>query len=195
MILWLLLSSMHATMLLTMNTALLTECGCMQVLNRDPDSPQGRIMSDSTSMFILYVLELLRWNGDTETLRLYYPTVRRAALWQMNVSSEFGVPLKLETTYDILQFPKKYQLSTYASVVRAPVHPDALRSPPSNSFLHTHDVPYDGMCMRLYTSATWQPEALFWWHGSSTSWQCVQRRSLPGHPATTPSPRLPTRHS
>jgi len=76
-------------------------------------------MSDSTSMFILYVLELLRWNGDTETLRLYYPTVRRAALWQMNVSSEFGVPLKLETTYDILQFPK-YQLSTYASVVRPP---------------------------------------------------------------------------
>eukprot|EP01051_Picozoa_sp_SAG22_P006580 SAG22_NODE_435_length_10524_cov_8.503789_8_plen_112_part_00 len=73
-------------------------------------------MSDSTSMFILYVLELLRWNGDTETLRL-------AALWQMNVSSEFGVPLKLETTYDILQFPQDYELSTYATVVRTPKVP------------------------------------------------------------------------
>lgn len=91
-----------------------------QVLNHDPDSPQGRIMSDSSSMFILYVLELLRWSGDTETVKLYYPTIRRAAMWQMNKSAEFGVPLQLETTYDILGFPKKYQLSTYATVVSAP---------------------------------------------------------------------------
>jgi hypothetical protein len=72
-------------------------------------------------MFILYVLELLRWSGDTETLKLYYPTVRRIAMWQMNKSAEFGVPLQLETTYDILGFPKKYQLSTYATVVSAPI--------------------------------------------------------------------------
>lgn len=78
-------------------------------------------MSDSSSMFILYVLELLRWSGDTETLKLYYPTVRRIAMWQMNKSAEFGVPLQLETTYDILGFPKKYQLSTYATVVSAPI--------------------------------------------------------------------------
>lgn len=86
-----------------------------QVLNSDPDSPQGRIMSDSSSMFILYVLELLRWGGDEESLRLYYPTVKRAAMWQMNRSAGFGVPEGLETTYDILKFPS-YQLSTYASV-------------------------------------------------------------------------------
>ena len=28
-------------------------------------------MADSTSMFICYILELLRWNGDTESLKLY----------------------------------------------------------------------------------------------------------------------------
>ena len=28
------------------------------------------------------VLELLRWTNDTETLHLYYPTVKRAAQWQ-----------------------------------------------------------------------------------------------------------------
>jgi hypothetical protein len=33
----------------------------------------------------------------------------------MSVSSKYGVPLHLETTYDILGFPK-YELSTYASV-------------------------------------------------------------------------------
>jgi hypothetical protein len=59
-------------------------------------------MADSTSMFICYVLELLRWAGDEFTLKEYYPTVKRAAEWQMSVSADYGVPLKLETTYDIL---------------------------------------------------------------------------------------------
>ena len=33
---------------------------------------------------------------------------------QFSVSSTYGVPYKLETTYDVLQFPS-YQLSAYAS--------------------------------------------------------------------------------
>ncbi len=37
------------------------------------------------SMFILYVLELLRWSSDEESLHLYYPTIKRAALWQVSV--------------------------------------------------------------------------------------------------------------
>ena len=86
-----------------------------QILNKNPDSPQGRVMSDSTSMFIMYVLELLRWTGDRSTLEIYYPVVKRAAQWQMQVSATFGVPVHLETTYDILRFPT-YTLSTYASV-------------------------------------------------------------------------------
>lgn len=86
-----------------------------QIHNANPDQPEGRIMSDSTSMFICYILELLKWSGDTETLRLYYPTVKRAAEWQMNVSATYGVPLKLQTTYDILGFTR-YELSSYSSV-------------------------------------------------------------------------------
>ena len=69
-----------------------------QIHKSNPDQPEGRVMADSTSMFIMYVLELLRWDGDAQTLQLYYPTVKRAAEWQMNVSATFGVPLKLETT-------------------------------------------------------------------------------------------------
>ena len=72
-----------------------------QILNKHPDSPQGRVMSDGSSMFILYVLELLRWAGDTTTLQLYWPTIKRAAQWQMAKSTEFGVPVGLETTYDV----------------------------------------------------------------------------------------------
>merc|ERR1719506_2310006 len=86
-----------------------------QILNTNPDQPQGRIMSDSSSMFIVYLLELMRWSNDTRSLELYYPTAKRAAQWQMDKSKEFGVPLGLETTYDIIGFPR-YQLSTYASV-------------------------------------------------------------------------------
>ena len=48
-------------------------------------------MSDSTSMFICYILELLRWSGDKQTLDLYYPTVKRAAEWQISVSVDYGV--------------------------------------------------------------------------------------------------------
>jgi non-lysosomal glucosylceramidase len=85
-----------------------------QILNTNPDQPQGRNMSDSSSMFIVYLLELMRWSNDTRSLELYYPAAKRAAQWQMDKSEEFGVPLGLDSTYDILKFPK-YQLSSYAS--------------------------------------------------------------------------------
>ena len=35
-----------------------------QIHNADPDKPEGRVMADSTSMFICYILELLRWPGE-----------------------------------------------------------------------------------------------------------------------------------
>ena len=85
-----------------------------QIKNTNPDEPQGRAMADSSSMFICYILELLRWSGDRQSLSLYWPTVKRAAEWQLNVSSVYGVPLRLQTTYDILGFTK-YELSAYAS--------------------------------------------------------------------------------
>ena len=72
-------------------------------------------MADGTSAFILEILELLRWANDTTTLDLYYPTVKRAAQWQMNVSRAFKVPTKLQTTYDILNFPQ-YDVAAYNSV-------------------------------------------------------------------------------
>ena len=85
-----------------------------QIRKVDPDTPEGRIMADSSSMFIMYVLEL--WNGDADevSLKLYYPTVKRAALWHMSTVKDFDLPRGLETTYDILGFPK-YEISAYSS--------------------------------------------------------------------------------
>ena len=39
----------------------------------------GRIMSDVRSMYIVYVLELLKWQNDTDTLRELWPVVKKAA--------------------------------------------------------------------------------------------------------------------
>ena len=86
-----------------------------QIQQTDPDGGYGRVMSDGSSMFILYVLELLRWGGDGATAALYYPTVKRAAQWQIKASAAIGLPYKLETTYDILKFPD-FDYSAYASV-------------------------------------------------------------------------------
>ena len=61
-----------------------------QILNTDPDSPQGRIMADSSQMFVLYVLELLRWDGDRSTLDLYYPTIKKAIGWQVRTGIMYG---------------------------------------------------------------------------------------------------------
>lgn len=74
-----------------------------------------RNMSDVSSMFILYVLELLRWDADNVTATLYYPTVKRAAQWQMRNASRFGVPTHLQTSYDIMGFDKS-EVAVYASV-------------------------------------------------------------------------------
>lgn len=72
-------------------------------------------MSDSTSMFITYILELYAWGADEQSLKLYWPTIKRAAEWAMSTCAELDLPHKLETTYDILGFPR-YDVSTYASV-------------------------------------------------------------------------------
>jgi non-lysosomal glucosylceramidase len=86
-----------------------------EIKQSNPDAPRGRRMGDGSSAFILEILELYKWANDTTTLRLYYPTVKRAASWQMNVSASFGVPTKLQSTYDILGFPS-YDIAAYTSV-------------------------------------------------------------------------------
>jgi len=128
-----------------------------QILNSRPDSPQGRIMSDSSSMFILYILELLYWNGDETTAQLYYPVVKKAAQWQISKSQDYDVPLKLETTYDILRFPVLYQLSTYASAF----HIAALRAAETLAE-HAGDQAFASECRTAYTAAQDAIDKLQW---------------------------------
>ena len=75
-------------------------------------------MSDVSSMFIVYLLELWTWYQDTNVtsaiLQDLWPHVKLAAEWHINISSTDGIPNHLETTYDILGLTA-YQYSTYSS--------------------------------------------------------------------------------
>jgi non-lysosomal glucosylceramidase len=72
-------------------------------------------MGDSSSAFVLEVLELYRWANDTATVKLYWETVKKVVLWQLKSSAAYGVPSKLETSYDLLGFPA-YEIAAYNSV-------------------------------------------------------------------------------
>ena len=77
----------------------------------------GRVMSDVSSMFIVYLLELQTWYQDTSVtsavLQDLWPHAKRAAEWQMNISSIDGIPRNLVNTYDYLGL-HAYQHSTYS---------------------------------------------------------------------------------
>lgn len=59
-------------------------CGCT---SKVPffDDPCGRVMSDVSSMYIVYALELLRWGNQTDFVRSLMPNITRAAEWQIAV--------------------------------------------------------------------------------------------------------------
>ena len=77
-------------------------CGCMGGIDVHFEHGCGRRMSDGSSMWLTYLLELYKWQNDTALVHELWPHAKQAAQWQLNVSKAQGVPYKLETTYDIL---------------------------------------------------------------------------------------------
>eukprot|EP01064_Diplonema_japonicum_P033224 TRINITY_DN64_c1_g2_i1.p1 TRINITY_DN64_c1_g2~~TRINITY_DN64_c1_g2_i1.p1 ORF type:complete len:965 (+),score=272.99 TRINITY_DN64_c1_g2_i1:68-2962(+) len=90
-------------------------CGCMAGIDSGFEHGCGRIMSDCSTMYIIYLLELLKWNDDTAFVKEWYPVAKKAAEWQISVSTVSGMPYKLQTTYDILAL-NRYDASTYSTV-------------------------------------------------------------------------------
>ena len=74
-------------------------CGCTSRIDPGLDKGCGRIMSDVSSMYITYVLELYKWQNDSATVQQLWPVVKKAAQWQMNVSAADGTPQHLCNTY------------------------------------------------------------------------------------------------
>ncbi len=94
----------------------LGHCGCATLAHDHSviDTQCGRIMSDVSSMFIVYVLELYQWANDTDTLTKLWNNVKRAAQWHIDVSHRYGIPEKLVNTYDVLM-QNKYDLCSFNS--------------------------------------------------------------------------------
>ncbi len=75
-------------------------------------------MSDVSSTFIVYLLELLTWQRDDykvqQVLDDLWPHAKRAAEWHLNVSAAEGIPSGLCDTYDHLGL-SGYPYDTYGA--------------------------------------------------------------------------------
>jgi len=76
------------------------------------DVPGGRIMGDTTSMWVIGLFEMWRHTGDDALLTELYPVVQGALSWMMNNSAPLGLPEKLYSTYDILWL-ESYNTTAY----------------------------------------------------------------------------------
>ena len=63
-------------------------CGCTGGIDGDFDHGCGRKMSDVSSMYIIYLLELLKWANDTALVKELWPSAKRAAEWLRNMAAQ-----------------------------------------------------------------------------------------------------------
>lgn len=78
------------------------------------DIPGGRIMGDTTTIWIIELLEVWQNTGDYALLTDLYPTAAKALSWLMTNAAPLGLPEKLYCTYDILWLDQ-YNTTTYNS--------------------------------------------------------------------------------
>lgn len=72
------------------------------------DPIKGRLMGDTTSLFLLELYEFWRNTGDSQLARRMWPSARRALDWMIGNAmgsidggiEGFGIPQKVQTTYD-----------------------------------------------------------------------------------------------
>ena len=74
---------------------------------RPIDNSQARDMGDCTSTFILGVYNHYLWTADRRFLDELWPAARKAAQWQIGRSRSFGLPARLNNTYDWWAFQDK----------------------------------------------------------------------------------------
>jgi hypothetical protein len=76
----------------------------------------GRVMGDTTTIWILEVLEIYQSTGNLTRLAQAWPAVVRGINWQIEVSKAQGIPAHLVCTYDILAM-ERYNSTTFNGVL------------------------------------------------------------------------------
>jgi len=89
-------------------------CGCQRGVPPLTDKACGRVMSDVSSMFLVYLVHMAQ-GGRMGIVKELWPNAVAAAKWQIDQSAQMGVPLKLQTTYDVLGL-NAYDTCTYSSL-------------------------------------------------------------------------------
>ena len=70
------------------------------------DGCGGRTMGDTTTIWLLEILEIYQSTGNLTRLKEVWPAAVKGIQWQIQVSQEFGIPAHLVCTYDILDLQK-----------------------------------------------------------------------------------------
>ena len=89
------------------------------------DVPTGRVMGDTTSLFVLELYELWRHTGDEAFVKPLYPSVQRAVAWMIanSAQGDYNLPQRLQTTYDHFGFDRQravvYNAHIYLAAMQA----------------------------------------------------------------------------
>ena len=140
-------------------------------------SAGGRTMGDVTTVFLLATLACFRSTNSSSFLVAMWPSVVRAAQWQIARSTAFGCPNNLQTTYDYLGLDV-YPLASYNAflhnaAMRAVVKLAAARG--DNSLLARNATASEAACLATISSALWHSNATAadpaagWWRAWQTS--------------------------
>ena len=71
------------------------------------DHPRGRMMGDGNTCFVLELYQDCLWSGDPAFLGELWPVAKRALQWQMRRAARYGLPARLNNSYDWFFFTDK----------------------------------------------------------------------------------------
>jgi len=80
------------------------------------DAAGGRVMADTTTLFVVEAYEFYINTGDLEFLHDLYPAVKSAMAWLVERAKGVGLPQHLVCTYDILAL-ERYPTTTYNAML------------------------------------------------------------------------------
>jgi len=76
----------------------------------------GRTMGDTTTIWLLELLEIYQSTGNITRLTEVWPAAVKGIHWQIQVSQAYGIPAHLVCTYDILAM-ERYNSTTFNGVL------------------------------------------------------------------------------
>ncbi len=143
--------------------------GCFAVAS-ELDEAGGREMGDSATAFLLEAWQIWIWTADRTYLDSIWPNVKKAAEWQIQRSETYGLPARLENTYDWWEFGKK-DLVSYNAIL----HLAAMRAAERLALVEG-DSPFAARCRSAFetgrqslTERLWTGEYFrSWWLASGS---------------------------